>query len=169
MRDQRDQRDIDPEVLRDLQLRSRTSQDRGDGDPTLTRWSPPPAIETWSCRGGCGARIEITREGIDARDAMNAELRRRGEQPVQDDEIAWCPRCKARHDRERAQVTARSRTEVSRLTAELRTLVDNDLRERPILARLRQLGEDADRILADVRAQRRAAATNKATNRRSTI
>lgn len=147
----------DPEILADFGLRARTERDpsRTAQDPTLA-WQPAVLVERWACRGKCGASIAVDDAAVHARDKLNEQLRKRGEPEVGAHEIAFCPACKQRGAPLRGEANRRTADAIAALVRELKGLIDNDLRERSVLARLRELGHpDVDglaKAIADGRA-----------------
>lgn len=159
----------DPEVLADQRARSRYGgADRGvpdDYEPGTRR--PPAIVAGWACRAGCGRFVPVDDVAIAALASSNATLRKRGEPELGVHEIVFCAACKHRAAPDRGEAKRRSTDETARLIAELKTLVDNDLRERSIVARLRDLKHpDVDGLLRAVRDARAAKNTN--TKRRTT-
>jgi hypothetical protein len=154
----------DPEVIADLRLRAASERSRGNGDPTLS-YRAPVLVEQWPCRGKCGATVPVDEAGVHARNKANAQLARRGEPELGKHEIAFCPACKAKYAPARGDAMRRHADAMAAAIRELKTLVDNDLRERALIARLRELGHpDVDGL---VRAVREGRAAKNNTTRRS--
>ena len=152
----------DPEVLAERRTRDRhggAHRPEGDGyAPAIER--PSPIVAGWACRSGCGRFVPVDDAGVGARDHANAQLRRRGEPELGEHEIVFCAACKQRSAPDRGQAKRRQADEMAALIRELKTLVDNDLRERSIVARIRQLGHpDVDGLLKAVRDGRNKPAT----------
>lgn len=150
----------DPEILADARARARfggAHRDEGASyAPAVVR--PPAIVAGWACRARCGRFVPVDDAAVSALASNNATLRRRGEPELGEHEIVFCPSCKHRAAPDRADALRRRVDETAKLIAELKTLVDNDLRERGILARLRDLGHpDVDglrKAIADGRASK---------------
>jgi hypothetical protein len=130
--------DDDPEVLADLRLRASSqrdkSRDRGDGDYS---WTPPNIVGKWRCRNPrCGELVDVPEVAMDRFCAFNAELRRRGEEPLDRDRILFCPRCT---DEFKRVAGDRARDRVERMRSaiiELKQTRDPE-RQRELLDQLR--------------------------------
>lgn len=160
----------DPEILADQHARARyggAHRDEGDGyAPARAR--PPAIVAGWACRARCGRFVPVDQGAIAAREDANALMRRRGEPELGVHEIVFCPACKAGSAPDRAAALRRQSDLIAGAVRELKTLVDNDLRERSLVARLRELGHpDVGALLRSVRASR-AGATTTAHKRRTT-
>lgn len=159
----------DPEIVADARARARFGgADRGvpENYPPGTH-RPPAIVAGWACRSGCGRFVPVTDAAVAARDSANDQLRRRGEPELGEHEILFCPSCKHRAAPDRADALRRRVDDIAKLIAELKTLVDNDLLERSVLARLRDLGHpDVDGLMRAVRESR--AAKNQTQKRRTT-
>lgn len=159
----------DPEVIADARARARYG---GADRPVPESYGPatrkPRAIVAgWACRARCGRFVPVDDAAIDALESNNATLRRRGEPELGVHEIVFCPSCKARAAPDRAASLRRRVDEQAALIRELKTLIDNDLRERSIVARLRDLGHpDVDGLRKAIAESR---ATKNTTTKRRTI
>jgi hypothetical protein len=161
--------ELDPEILADQHRRARYGgADRGVPDDYPPGRARPPAIVAgWACRAGCGRFVPVDDAAVAARDSANGQLRRRGEPELGVHEIMFCPACKHRAAPDRADALRRRVDETAKLIAELKTLVDNDLRERSLVARLRDLGHpDVDGLRKAIAESR--AAKNPTQKRRTT-
>jgi hypothetical protein len=155
--------ELDPEIIADLRKRAATEHDatrsRGDG---VYDWSPAAIVEQWPCRT-CGlAMVGVTAEQVEAREVFNRKLRARREQEIPKSAVVFCEACLERARQLGAERRARERVEMAALIRELRSLVDNDLREKSILARLRVLGHpDVDELQRAAAASRAARKTKR--------
>lgn len=160
----------DPEILADQHRRARVAggHDRElEAEPVRPFGAFGPVVAGWACRARCGRFVPVDDAAIAALANANATLRRRGEPELGVHEIVFCPACKHRAAPDRADALRRSSEEMGRLIVELKSLVDNDLRERSIVARLRELHHpDVDALLRAVRESR--ATKNTTTKRRTT-
>lgn len=146
--------DDDPEVIAERRARDRyAGADRDEGKNYAGATFRPPAIVAgWACRARCGRFVPVTDAAVAARETSNAKLRDRGEREVGEDEIVFCGPCIRRAAPDRGEAKRRQIDEMAALIRELKTLVDNDLRERAVVARIRQLGHpDVDGLLRAVR------------------
>lgn len=97
--------EIDPEVLADLQLRASSQHDRTRARPSaslLGTWAPneKPA-GMWRCKGrGKGkepcpqnAIVPVTAETMERLLIFNGQLRKRGEDPIDTDDVERCIPC----------------------------------------------------------------------------
>lgn len=84
----------DPEIIADMQFRSRSELDRSRTGRAANPFDATP-VEQWPCRK-CGVLVGVTRAAIDAFTTCNAQLRRCGEDPIAKDRVMWCPACRQR-------------------------------------------------------------------------
>lgn len=155
-------RDLDPEQLADLRLRSASEHDRGRSRTTARVMGGDDPAERWPCRRCTIAMVEVNATTVAALESSNALLAKRGERMIPKSQVVFCSTCEPIARRERAERYDRERAEIAELIRELRSLIDNDLREASIAARLRELGH------ANVPALLSEAKTRRAEKRRAT-
>jgi hypothetical protein len=160
---------LDPEIAADMRLRADTERHR-DPKPAKYSWTSPAIVEHWPCRM-CGvAMVGVTAEAAAARDHANQILVSRREPEIAKSQIVFCDRCTPVAKAQREERHRKAREETAAVIRELRSLVDNDLRERVLVDRLRELGQpDIAHVLADARAHRRAAAAARAVARKRAL
>ena len=71
-------------------------------------WTPLAFAEHWPCRK-CRVLVGVTKETIDARATLNAELRRKREPELDKARIVLCDECKRRDDELAQMEHSRSR------------------------------------------------------------
>lgn len=135
--------DEDPEVERDLVLRSSSQRDskrsRGEG---IYAWTQPDIVERWPCRGaekGCTAMVEITQEVLDGLAAFDREIARRGEAKLLRSQLVWCRSCRGQIMAIRAEKLRERCGAMAALIRELRLGCDV-IREREITDQLTRWG-----------------------------
>lgn len=99
-----DERERDPEIEQDRWLREDSTRDRSRNrvsEAAIGRWKPEPIVGMWRCRGlnpsnPCPQRanVGVTADTIAQWMAFNAQLRKRGEDPIDSDEIVRCDACR---------------------------------------------------------------------------
>jgi hypothetical protein len=88
--------ELDPEVLADLQLRSRSSYDSTRTRTADYDWTKPVDVAQWKCRTqACAERIGVTQEAVDRLADANRVLARMKQPSVTVDEVMLCPTCYA--------------------------------------------------------------------------
>lgn len=150
----------DPEIAADLirQARSERDKRRTRGEGIYDR-VPEPVVETWPCRTGCGARVDMTASAIEQVALANRALVSRGDQPLTKREVMLCGACRAvehargvERDRDRA-------ASIAALTRELRRGVF-PWREAAIADELRGLGvEKPEELIKQIAIENRTAPT----------
>lgn len=149
--------EIDPEVLADLQLRSYSQHDR-----TRTRgagvynWQPPAFVDSWPCRSGCGAMIQVTEEALHALDVHNRELHHQREAPIDTAGIVFCDACMRRVN---VTLPGKRRKQVDGLAEKIRELKadppPDGERERTLIEQIRMLHHpDVEGLVLAIRLRR---------------
>lgn len=153
----------DPEIIADMRARNRVAGglDRpievAPKGPLGGAWAPPEIVEGWACRARCGRFVPATAEALARWADANRALQRRGLEPIGKHEVLFCASCKSKHAPERGDARRRQADAMADAIRELKGLVDNDLRERSLIARLRDLGHpDVDGLVRAVRESRAA-------------
>jgi hypothetical protein len=167
MRGPLESNDLDPEALADLQRRAASER-----DPQRTREAARPVANDvaakWLCRRCRTAMVDVSAHVVHGLEVSNRELQRRGEPPIPTHQVVFCETCTPIARKERAARIAREAAESAALIRELNSLIDNDLREASIAARLRELGHDVPALLREARnrraEKRRATATGPRRN-----
>lgn len=149
--------DMDPEVIADLALRAANLRDRNRGKDAdaVYDWTDPPIVESWPCRGKCGATVGVTQHAVDALRVANEKLRARGEPEIE--HVTFCAACTSRLKADAAERRARNEATMAAMIRELRAGVTTE-KERAILARLRAMHHPDVDGLARLLAERRAVA-----------
>ena len=147
--------ELDPETIADLALRNANLRDRNRGKDAdaIYDWSDPPIVESWPCRGKCGATVGVTQHAVDTLAQANERLRARGEPEIQ--HVTFCAACTSRLKAEASERRARNEATMAAMIRELKTGVAPE-RERDILARLRAMHHPDVDGLARLLAERRA-------------
>lgn len=155
--------DIDPEDLADRQLRAASERDtKRTREPA--RIGATDVAAKWLCRRCRSAMVDVSSDVVHGLEVSNRQLRTRGEPEIQTHQVVFCEACTPIARRERAERIARESAESAKLIRELNSLIDNDLREASIAARLRELGHNVPALLREAKTRRdekrRAATTN---------
>jgi hypothetical protein len=144
------ERDEDPEVVADLQLRARTERERTGNREA--RWTAPVFVSEWSCRS-CRELVPVTAEAVENWKMFCRMLAARNEAPIRTGEIVFCDRCRAEFrrtapDRRRGQVD-RMRPVIVRLKRS-----SNPEEERELIKQLEAYGHpDVTGLVAAIRAR----------------
>lgn len=112
----------DPEVAADLRLRTETeaTRPRRDFGALLRRASESPVyVDHWPCRAGCNRMVPIEQEAVRGLEVFNAQLKRRGEDPIQQAKVVFCDECRAKGV---SMAAERNRKHVDALAALIREL-----------------------------------------------
>lgn len=110
----------------------------------------------WVCRGGCGTAVEVTEAAFDAAATFSAQLRRRGEKPLDTARIVFCPDCKVIDDKRYQERAENARGEIAWRIAELRNNTPGSQREETLVRELKDLGcNDVGAIVHAIREKHR--------------
>lgn len=136
----------------------RTDAGSGGAQPTGDR----TVVAVWPCASsnGCRNSVEVTAAAVEARNAFNRVLAKRGELPIADYAAVICDECGAHWHKRQAEASEKRRETIARHVAELRdpatppqrvAVAEDYLRKRAndgqalvrLLARARNGGSDA--------------------------
>jgi hypothetical protein len=162
-------RDFDPEVEADRQRRESAPtppaiEELQHNDPRLRRLAalydhkPEPVVETWPCRTGCGARIDMTATAIATAREWNLKLQDQGAPALTKRDVMLCSDCR-KLDAQRAVAESIARAQsIAALSNELRRGV-LPWREAAIADELRGLGvERPEQLIKQITDEKRNAA-----------
>lgn len=90
-----DDRDDDPEVRADLELRDSTARDRPRKSYEQVKWSPPVIVGQVPCRGRCGAVVDWPEDAEHSFQVFNGQLERTNQAPLDKTRIVFCEKCRA--------------------------------------------------------------------------
>jgi len=137
----------DPEVAADLARQAASLRDSTRKGADYDR-KPEPVVETWPCRTGCGARIDMTATAIALVADANRKLVARGDKPLAKREVMLCADCRASWGAAATEKDRQRHQAIAALTRELRHGV-LPWREEAIADELRGLGADVGQILRE--------------------
>lgn len=146
----------DPEIAADLERQARSLRDATRKGADYDR-KPEPVVETWPCRTGCGARIDMTASAIAIVADANRKLVERKDRPLSKREVMLCIDCRALEAKAATERDLQRAHAITALTRELRHGV-LPWREAAIADELRGLGADVGQILRDAANDRATAA-----------
>lgn len=115
------QRDLDPEVAADLARRDASEREPARKGCTYD-WRPPVIVEHWPCAMGCGRKVGVSQEEIDAFETWNGRLVAQGFAPLP--KGMPCSSCKQAAEQQR--IDERARALLPRQT-EITTTTNNEL------------------------------------------
>jgi hypothetical protein len=149
--------DEDPEVVADLQLRARTERERGGRAAREPSWSPPVIAARWRCRG-CKSDwlVDVPVDAVAAYLTFNEELKRRGEEPLDESRIVFCDECR---DKGRRMAPEGRRNQVERLRSVIQKLKASRRpeEERELILQCTALGHpDVEGLVSSLRDKRAA-------------
>ena len=152
---------IDPEVAADLRLRAATARERRASHSEVA-WHPPPIVGKWRCRNPkCPTMVDVPEPAMDRYCAFNAELRKRGEEPLDRDKIMFCEACR---EHVSSAFADRRREQVERMRSAIIELKEarDDARQREILEQLKAWHHpDIDGLTLWLRERSRSAASKR--------
>jgi hypothetical protein len=117
--------DEDPEVVADLKLRAYSMRDSSrSGDAGVYDWKPPVVATQWKCRTPpCKEFVDVTTDTLERWQIFNAQLKSKGERPLESHTILRCPSCTAEYNRIQPQ---RLRKRVDRMASVIQQLKAGD-------------------------------------------
>lgn len=127
----------DPEVLADLALRRDSERDRTRARTARYDWSPPAIAGQWRCRNPqCRAWVPVSVDAFEAAAVFNAQLKRKGESPLDVDTLVMCDACR---ELTTGWVAKKRRDQVERMRAAIIELKQTQKpeRQRELLEQLR--------------------------------
>jgi len=153
---------LDPEVERDLMLRAVTERERRSSYSETSRWRPPAIVGQWRCRNPkCQRMVDVPEDGMTALAAWNVILRKRGEEPLDHDQVMFCTTCRPLYVKVEAE---RRRARNARIGTALRELreTDDPSRQAELLDELEELGhEDVDGLRRSLSERARSASARR--------
>jgi hypothetical protein len=157
----------DPEVIADLRLRESTSRDASRTRIESYAWSPPAIVAKWRCRNAkCKSFADVPEDAMEALCTFNAQLRARGEEPLETNLILYCDPCLAEF---KATAATRRRAQVERMAVVIKQLKESrdPERERDLIAQLEKWGHPDVAGLVQAITERRSAESGRVGKKRS--